>query len=73
MANGVKIPLHREFCGGILSTDETEIYYVNVIDFLTSYGASKKVEHYVRTMVFGGSISCVEPTHYAKRFRSVTK
>jgi len=47
----------------------TEIYYFGIIDILTEYNCSKRLE-YISKMIFYCSkkMSCVPPDFYQKRF-----
>ncbi|KAJ2092784.1 Phosphatidylinositol-4-phosphate 5-kinase [Coemansia sp. RSA 986] len=60
--------------GGILSSDRADnpgqlIYYLGVIDILTSYNLVKRTEHIVKSVVHDGSqISAINPRKYGLRF-----
>lgn len=57
--------------GGVMSTDETCLYFIGVIDILTVYSTKKKFEHAWKASLYGGdSVSCVPPKNYAERFLS---
>lgn len=53
---------------GLISSDKTCIYYLAIIDTLTSYDAKKKIEHFFKTAAFGPTISAIPPMEYADRF-----
>lgn len=63
----------KEF-GGFRSTDFdnrplNEIYYLGIIDVLTSYSTLKKFEHAIKSIRYGSSqISSINPKQYAERF-----
>lgn len=45
------------------------MYYLCIIDFLTSYTwLRKKAEYWIKRTFIGKDISCVPPDHYADRF-----
>jgi len=60
--------------GGFGATDRQgkpldEIYYLGIIDILTPYSVSKKLEHLFKSIQHDRtSISAVNPSQYAKRF-----
>lgn len=57
------------------SADRRNIYYLCIIDFLTSFTwIRKKAEYALKRTFMSKDISCVPPDHYATRFRDfVTK
>ncbi|KAI5887015.1 SAICAR synthase-like protein [Schizophyllum commune H4-8] len=65
--------------GGLRATDEYNlpmdtIYYLGVIDILTPYGCTKKVEHFWKGLKADRhKISPVPPSDYAERFFSFMK
>ncbi|CEL92023.1 unnamed protein product [Vitrella brassicaformis CCMP3155] len=66
---GPRVPFHEEFCGGMLSSDEKQIYYLGIIDFLTLYDNRKILEYAVKSVRYDRKgISCVPPPQYAERF-----
>jgi len=53
----------------VLSTDKKAIYFMGIIDILTSYGAIKKLEHHAKGLAYDRrGISCCPPSFYASRF-----
>ena len=53
-----------------VSPDRQTIYYIVIIDFLTSYAwFKKKLEYYFKSTCVSKDVSCVPPKQYAKRFR----
>lgn len=54
----------------MIAYDKSCIYVVSIIDIFTNYSKKKKVEHFFRTIVEGPTISCVDPEHYATRFKN---
>lgn len=54
---------------GVLSVGSKEVYYFGIIDFLTKFGAKKKLEHFVMGTLHGKTqVSCIPPKKYSKRF-----
>ena len=52
-----------------LSRDRQQIYYIEIIDFLTSYKwIKKKIEYYFKTTCISKEVSCVPPDRYSTRF-----
>ena len=49
------------FLGGMLSEDKKYLYHLSIIDYLTYFGAAKRAENIMRTIVNGGGVSCVNP------------
>ena len=52
---------------------EPEVYYIGIIDILTSWSAAKSVENLVKKVRYPtemAGISCVPPDQYAERFGS---
>eukprot|EP00927_Polykrikos_kofoidii_P042640 TRINITY_DN36677_c0_g1_i1.p1 TRINITY_DN36677_c0_g1~~TRINITY_DN36677_c0_g1_i1.p1 ORF type:complete len:898 (-),score=133.29 TRINITY_DN36677_c0_g1_i1:105-2621(-) len=55
--------------GGLLSSDGKFVYFLGIIDILTTYDSSKKLEHHVKSVLYGRrGISCCPPHEYADRF-----
>lgn len=55
--------------GGIHSIDGKETYFMGIIDTLTSYNATKKLEKYAKFAMFkGAGVSVAHPTKYNERF-----
>eukprot|EP00668_Euglena_longa_P003347 GGOE01003920.1.p1 GENE.GGOE01003920.1~~GGOE01003920.1.p1 ORF type:complete len:821 (-),score=152.37 GGOE01003920.1:294-2756(-) len=57
----------RKFYHGIPDADNTETYYVGIIDILTAFEGVKVVEHAMKS-VYQKNFSCIPPNNYAKRF-----
>jgi hypothetical protein len=54
-----------------MSADKSTIYFLCIIDFLTSFNwFRKKVEYAVKTTFVDKDVSCVPAAQYADRFRS---
>eukprot|EP00828_Plagiopyla_frontata_P047341 TRINITY_DN8718_c0_g1_i1.p2 TRINITY_DN8718_c0_g1~~TRINITY_DN8718_c0_g1_i1.p2 ORF type:complete len:180 (-),score=38.44 TRINITY_DN8718_c0_g1_i1:135-674(-) len=51
------------------STNKKFIYYIGIIDFLTSYNIKKSMEHAIKRIFFGKTISAIPPKPYAQRFK----
>ena len=58
---------------GILSQDKKFIYFLGIIDILTDYSSVKKLEHIVKRIAFGPTISAIPPKEYADRFYNFIK
>jgi len=71
ISSGEGVPFYRSYEGGILSRDKTKIYYMRIIDFLTFYGAKKKLEYALKWLAHGQTMSCIPPESYAKRLMSL--
>ena len=55
--------------GGIISETGNEIYFVGIIDILTSYNFKKKGEHFIKMIRYcSNNMSCVPPEQYRDRF-----
>ena len=54
--------------GGMLSTDQREMYFMSVIDILTEYTTIKRLEHGWKSCLISRDVSCVPPKQYANRF-----
>ncbi|KNE64138.1 hypothetical protein AMAG_19113 [Allomyces macrogynus ATCC 38327] len=65
--------------GGILATDQqnrpgTELYFLSIIDILTPYNTTKKIEHAFKSVTQDRhQISAVNPVEYGKRFVAFMK
>lgn len=72
-----ELPFHRRYRGGLLSSTGEEIYYIGVIDFLTTYDLLKRSETFAKRLFKSSSsqsdISCVPPPEYAHRLLSFVK
>ena len=62
------VPLYERNLGGILSEDKKMIYFIGIIDILTVFNFTKRLEFMVKTQLYGNSVSCVPPIQYAERF-----
>lgn len=60
--------LTEKTLGGMVSYDRKIIYYVGIIDILTMFNFTKRLEHMVKAQLYGNSVSCIPPTQYAQRF-----
>ena len=60
----------NHFHGGILSNDRKEVYYISIIDILTTYDLKKKGENLLKS-VFNdpNQISAIPSKDYRKRFQ----
>lgn len=47
--------------GGMDNNTQTKIYFFGIIDTLTVYNTKKKLEHVVKSMKYGDTISCIPP------------
>ena len=55
--------------GGILSDDKKRIYYFGIIDILTEFNTSKKIEYLFKTFRYcSHDMSCIPPFYYKQRF-----
>lgn len=64
-------PFHQRYLGGIISSDGKTLYYLGIIDILTSWTLFKKIERGYKVLQKRGSgagISCAHPNFYARRF-----
>merc|ERR1711884_626104 len=54
------------------SKDQTEVYFLALVDILTTYGVKKQAAKYAKTVTYGANkvegISTIEPDQYAARF-----
>ena len=67
--SGNDLSLFRQYKGGMLSADGSEIYFIGVIDILTEFNFKKKSEKIVKSLYYDSSkISAMEPTPYRRRF-----
>ena len=62
------LPLAEQCCGGIMSEDRRVVYFCGIIDILTVYNFTKRLEHLVKAQLYGNSVSCIPPDQYAERF-----
>lgn len=68
-AEAIERPVHKEMMGGMLSSDRKTLYFIGIIDILTTYGTTKKLEHHFRSLKHDHrGISCCPPVFYAERF-----
>ena len=56
-----------------MSKDYSKIYFIGIIDILTFYGMTKKMEYTVKKIRFGDQASCIPPKPYGERFISFMK
>lgn len=66
-----KMPFYQTFEGGLLSSDEQEIYYFGLIDILTPYDFDKKSERFVKVYLLREDkkgVSVQSPPAYSQRF-----
>ena len=61
-------PICEKIMGGVLSEDKGCIYFLGIIDILTLFNFTKKLEHLVKAQLYGNSVSCIPPVQYAERF-----
>ena len=55
--------------GGILSEDKKKIYYFGIIDILTEFNTSKKIEYMFKMLRYcSHNMSCIPPFYYKQRF-----
>lgn len=67
-------PKEKESLMVYTSADGQKMYYLCIIDFLTSFTwLRKKAEYLFKKTFQGGDISCVPPDHYSKRFFNFMK
>ena len=54
------------------SKDQNEVYFLALVDILTTYGVKKQAAKYAKTVTYGANkvegISTIEPDQYAARF-----
>jgi len=74
LPSGVSVsarPVFQRDFGGLLSSDKKAIYFIGIIDILTSYDNSKKLEQMLKALVHDPKgVSCCPPAYYAERFNS---
>lgn len=56
-------PFHKRCLGGLLSADGKEIYYIGIIDFLTTYTLRKKGETFAKRLLLKESQVCANHLH----------
>ena len=55
--------------GGLVSKCGKFLYFMGIIDTLTGYGTSKKLENTFKSIVYDSkTISCIPPQQYSERF-----
>ncbi len=64
--------------GGIRGVDANgnpsdEIYFVGIIDILTTYGPKKRVEHAFKSIFSSDPVRTTRPTHFAVRATSASR
>jgi len=57
---------------GILSADNSRLYFFGIIDILTAFNARKKLEYAFKRVVHGKGISAIPAKAYAERFFKFT-
>jgi 1-phosphatidylinositol-4-phosphate 5-kinase len=64
---------HQEYHGGLLSENKQEIYFLGIVDHLTTYDLRKRGETFAKRLFLSlgsvSDISCVPPVEYSNRFR----
>jgi len=66
-----RVPTHQADLGGMLSPDGRFLYFIGVIDILTTYDSSKMLEHQVKALIHDRhGVSCCPPVPYAARLTS---
>ena len=73
-AKSVKhVPAHKVDSGGMLAANASQIYFLGIIDYLTTYSLRKRSETFAKRFFLSESqqsdISCVPPAEYGYRFR----
>jgi len=56
---------------GVLSRDESEMYFMGIIDILQFFGWYKKIEFFLKTRILrrdSKGVSCIPPSVYSQRF-----
>lgn len=54
-----------------LSTDSRRLFFIGIIDILTSYDATKVLEYHAKALIYDSrGVSCCPPTVYAQRFNT---
>ena len=63
-------PYFQVYKGGFQSVNRKQTYLLGIIDFLTQYGAAKRLERFFKTVRYfnSGGISVMPARAYAKRF-----
>ena len=55
--------------GGVLSSNKKRVYYFGIIDILTEFNTTKKLEYfYKRIRYCSDKMSCIPPKNYKERF-----
>lgn len=63
-----------EFVNGVHSLYDQEIYYIGIIDMLTSYSAKKKTANFFKSFLWEqDTLSTIPPKRYGRRLTSFTK
>lgn len=62
------LPIYGRNNGGVLSEDGKKIFFFGIIDILTVFNFTKRLEHLVKSQLYGNSVSCIPPIQYAERF-----
>lgn len=67
--SGSAVALHQSHMGGILSSDQESLYMLGIIDILTPYDSSKRLEHHAKALRYEREgVSSCPPGLYASRF-----
>ncbi|GAM22814.1 hypothetical protein SAMD00019534_059890, partial [Acytostelium subglobosum LB1] len=67
-----KSSIFQQHYGGILSSDKKEVYFIAIIDILTSWDFRKKYENMFKSLVHESSqLSAIDPARYRKRFQQL--
>ncbi|GET93098.1 phosphatidylinositol-4-phosphate 5-kinase-like protein [Leishmania tarentolae] len=63
-----------EFENGVRSVDDQEVYYIGIIDVLTTYTWKKKTANFFKSFLWKQKmLSTIPPHRYARRIRSFTE
>lgn len=57
----------------MISSDNSCIYYIGIIDILTSFNTKKKLEYVFKAISIGKTISAIPPLPYSDRFQNFIK
>lgn len=59
----------RNLDGGIVSADDSELYFCTIIDFFQEWNLTKKMENSLKSLVIeSSSLSAIPPAEYRERF-----
>ncbi|EFA78513.1 ankyrin repeat-containing protein [Heterostelium album PN500] len=66
--------LFQQHYGGILSSDKKEVYFIAIIDTLTTWNYKKKYENMFKSLVHDSSqLSAIDPSSYRARFQRLVQ